>query len=254
MERHGSATQVNTEPQPDIARVAALFAEPARSRIVLHLLDGRALPASQLATSAGIAPSTASAHLARLVAEGVLNVEQHGRHRYYRIGDPRVVALVEALTPLAHTPEPSGLRAHHRMARLRTARTCYDHAAGSLGTRILAGLLDAQALTRTDGHTGTEPATHDALSSTVREAPYVLGPNAHTVFAAIGIDLDAPRSASRPLIRACMDWTEQRHHLSGALGAMTLDALVGRGWIESNTRPRELVVHHPGAVDEWLGT
>src|SRR2546423_1175928 len=125
----------------DLAMVGALIAEPSRARIVLALFDGRALPASVLASEAGVAPSTASEHLSRLVDGGFVRVEQHGRHRYYRLHGAEIAEFLESVARLAPAAPVRSLRDHTRQAALRRARTCYDHLAGRLGVELLQGLL-----------------------------------------------------------------------------------------------------------------
>ncbi len=121
----------------DIAPVAALAADPGRARILLALGDGRALPASVLADEAGVAASTASEHLSKLVQGRLLKVERHGRHRYFRVASPQVAELVEALARLAGPAPVRSLRQGTRAAAVRNARTCYDHLAGRLGTALM---------------------------------------------------------------------------------------------------------------------
>jgi DNA-binding transcriptional ArsR family regulator len=218
----------------DIAPVAALFADRTRARIVTALVDGRALPASVIASEAGVAASTASEHLARLVAGGVLVVEASGRHRYYRLAGQPIAAAVEALAAIAPQPPVRSLREATRAHALRRARTCYDHLAGRLGVAITAGLVERGALARTDGHDGTGRGAADRLAAPVRAHPYELGPSAADVFTALGVDLpvllDRP-PAARPLLRFCVDWSEQRHHLAGALGAALLESAEAAGWV-----------------------
>ena len=211
----------------DIAPAAALFADRTRDRIVSALVDGRALPASVIAAEAGVSASTTSEHLSRLVAGGVLLVERSGRHRYYRLAGPEVAAAVEALAAISPQPPVRSLREATRAGALRRARTCYDHLAGRLGVEITAALVDRQALVRTDGRPGTLRGAGDRLAAPVREHPYDLGPAAAAVFGGLGVHLDEllarPRTA-RPLLKFCVDWSEQRHHLAGALGAARLAA------------------------------
>src|SRR2546423_111342 len=125
----------------DIAKIGALVADPARARILLALGDGRALAASVLADEAGVAASTASAHLGKLLDGGLLAVERHGRHRYYRVAGPQVAELIEALARLAPASPVRSLRQGTKAQAVRYARTCYDHLAGRLGTGLMEALL-----------------------------------------------------------------------------------------------------------------
>ncbi len=138
----------------DLSVIGAALAEPARARIVLALGDGRALPASVLAAEAGVAPSTASAHLGRLVGAGLLDVVPQGRHRYYRLAGPEVGALLEALARVAPAGPVRSLRQGTRAEALRRARTCYDHLAGRLGVALLRSLLDRSVLVTPAGERG----------------------------------------------------------------------------------------------------
>ena len=233
----------------DIAPAAALFADRTRARIVSALVDGRALPASVIATEAGVSPSTASEHLGRLVAGGALLVERSGRHRYYRLAGPEVAAAVEALAAIAPQPPVRSLRESTRAGALRRARTCYDHLAGRLGVEVTAALLDHAALLRTDGRPGIVRGEGDRLAAPVGQHPYALGPAAADVLGRLGVDLESlverPASA-RPLLKFCVDWSEQRHHLAGALGAAVLAAVEQAGWVRRRPGGRSLEVTAEG--------
>lgn len=253
-------TRIMTDRRPlygyaDIAAVGALLADATRARMMIGLADGRALPASVLAAESGVAASTASEHLARLVEGGLLTVERSGRHRYYRIANSRVGAAIEALAVLAPTRPVRSLRESTRAAALRRARSCYDHLAGRLGVAVTEALLDRQALTRTDGVAGTARAQGDPISAPMTDHPYRLGPNAEPLFAELGVDLDAARGRRRPLLRFCVDWSEQRHHLSGALGAAVLTRMETAGWVERPGTRRTLRLTDSGArvLDRVLG-
>ncbi len=239
----------------DIAAIGALLADATRARMMIGLADGRALPATVLAAESGVAASTASEHLARLVQGGLLTVEQSGRHRYYRIAGPRVGAAMEALAVLAPTRPVRSLRESTRAAALRRARSCYDHLAGRLGVAVTEALLERKALIRTDGRPGTERAQGDPISAPLSHHPYRLGPNAGNLFAELGVDLDAAGHGRRPLLRFCVDWSEQRHHLSGALGAAVLTRMESAGWVDRSGTRRALRVTDRGAVvlDQVLG-
>jgi DNA-binding transcriptional ArsR family regulator len=241
----------------DVAAVASLFADPTRARILTALSDGRALPASVLADEAGVAASTASEHLARLVDGGLLSVERSGRRRYYRLAGERVVAAIESLALLAPRHPVRSLRAATRAAALRRARTCYDHLAGRLGVAVTESLLERRALVRTDGRYGTERADGDRLSSPVPVHPYQLGPAADDVFGALGVDVAAvtAQSSRRPVLRFCVDWSEQRHHLAGGLGAALLSRMHDADWVRSLPAPRavELTASGRQVVGAVLG-
>jgi DNA-binding transcriptional ArsR family regulator len=239
---------------PAIAEIAWLLADESRASIVFALTDDRALPASMLATEAGVSTSTASGHLAKLVDGGLITVEQHGRYRYFRLSGGRVAAAVEALAAIAPQRETTGLRGYNRLQRLKSSRTCYDHLAGHLGTQLMSWLDEHDAITRTDGNTGTGRAAGDRLSSQIKHAPYELGPNASNVFTRWDIDLDTLKKRRRPLIRVCVDWTEQAHHLAGGLGANILGTFIDHKWVRTTSRPREIEITPAGekALDPIL--
>ena len=150
---------------PTSPRWPQLLADPARCKVLLALDDGRALPASVLADEAGISRPTASSHLGKLTDAGLLTVETHGRHRYYRLAGPEVGELLEHLGRLAPSRPVRSLRDGTRAARLRSARTCYDHLAGRLGVQIMGSLLDREVLVGGDGRYDPHRDGHDALSS-----------------------------------------------------------------------------------------
>jgi DNA-binding transcriptional ArsR family regulator len=225
----------------DIAALAGLLADQARCKVLLALDDGRALPASVLADEAGISRSTASSHLAKLTDAGLLAVETHGRNRYYRLASPDVGALLEHLGRLAPSRPVRSLREGTKAARLRSARTCYDHLAGKLGVQVMGCLLEREVLVGGDGR--YQPDGDDALSSPGREVHYELTPHGGEFLSRVGIEMP---SGTRPLIRYCIDWTEQRHHLSGALGRAVLDRFVSGGWVNRTARGRALTVTERG--------
>jgi DNA-binding transcriptional ArsR family regulator len=221
-------------PAAQLARVAGLLADRSRAAICLALLDGRAWTVGELARHAGIAPSTASEHVATLVGGGLLSGEAQGRHRYVRLADPAAAELIEDLagyaapgppTPLERGRSLRAVRASEAMAR---ARTCYDHLAGSLGVRITDALTGAQLLDRAGGFALT-PAGVDWFG------------------AAMGVDVAALRSGRRPLVRSCLDWTERRPHLGGAVGAALCGRFFAEGWVTRVSGGRAVRVTAAGA-------
>src|SRR5262249_28623289 len=187
----------------DLASFGALLAEPARAKVLLALGDGRSLAASTLASEAGVSPSTTSHHLARLVDGGLLTVAARGRHRYYALAGPQVAELLEAVARVAPTQPVTSLRAGTRAPARRSARHCYDHLAGRLGVAVAEALVvvHEDSLELTEGGAGK--------------------------LAAIGVDAHPGESA-----RACLDWTEQRHHVAGRLGQGLLQRLLERDWLQ----------------------
>ncbi|WP_018549226.1 ArsR/SmtB family transcription factor [Streptomyces sp. LaPpAH-108] len=222
---------------PGLAALAALIADETRAACLLALLDGRAWTAGELARHAGVAASTLSEHLGKLVAGGLLAEERQGRHRYVRLAGPEVAQLIEDLT--ARLPEdamrqrPRTLRESSAGAAMARGRTCYDHLAGRLGIALTDGLT-ARGLLRQD--------TGFALTEAGLEW-----------FGAVGIELD--RSGRRPLVRACLDWTERRPHLAGAAGAGLCRHALEAGWCERIGSGRAVRVTPAGArkLFELLG-
>lgn len=203
----------------DITHLAGLLADSSRSTMLQALMDQRARTAGELARLAKIAPSTASQHLGRLTDCGLLVVEAQGRHRNYRLADPRVAALLESM--MAFAPAAAAPRAPNVGFDLRFARTCYDHLAGTIATALYDQM-------QTDGtlHVASDGIT---LSSAGAQR-----------LQSLGIDTDTLRAGRRPLARACLDWTERRHHLAGALGAALLDSFRARDWLIPRSISRAL--------------
>jgi DNA-binding transcriptional ArsR family regulator len=206
----------------DLAAVGALLAEPARARILSALGDGRSLPASALAAEAGVAPSTASGHLARLVDGGLLTVESRGRRRYFTLRGPEVADALEVLARVAPRERVSSLRQATRIEALRAGRTCYDHLAGRLGTALMDALLEH----------GLVADEHVTAAGAER-----LGE--------LGIDLDAI-PGRRPRFRSCLDWSERRPHAAGKLGTALAAHAFELGWVERLDGSRALRVTAAG--------
>lgn len=196
---------------PNLAPLGALIGERSRATMLAELLGGRALTATELATRAGVTPATASVHLARLVGGGLLVVEPQGRHRYFRLKNRQVASALESLAVLAASPA-AGDSPGRVPAELRFARTCYDHLAGWLGVALENALVERRLL---------DP-----------EGPvYRVTRKGAVWLDAFGVDVAAARQARRAFARACLDWSERRHHVAGALGRGLLDRLFERGWL-----------------------
>jgi DNA-binding transcriptional ArsR family regulator len=208
-----------------MAEVAALVADPARSRILMALMGGLALTATELATEAEVAPSTASAHLAKLLEGGLLALERQGRYRYYRIASAEVASLIEGLAAFG-VARGTTRRFGPADPALRSARVCYDHLAGERGVWLLDRL-------RQRGLLGGEGGVTVALEG----APF---------FERLGIDLEALRQSRRAFARPCLDWSERRHHLAGALGAALLNRFLELRWMERALAGRAVIVSAAG--------
>jgi DNA-binding transcriptional ArsR family regulator len=229
----------------DFTSPAELIGHPARSAMLLALLDGRALPMSMLAGEAGVAASTASAHLSRLVEGGLLRVSREGRHRYYALASPDVAGALEALARLAPPRPVRSLRAGTRAHALRVARTCYDHIAGHLGVALMRFMLEQGALAGGEGRHDPERARRDRLSAPGHDLDYTLTRTGWELFRRVWVEVPAGR---RQLVGYCVDWTEQRHHLAGAAGAGLLARLEELDWIRRGAKgvPRALTVTESG--------
>lgn len=229
--------------EADFGLPAELIGHPTRSAMLLALLDGRALPMSMLAAEAGIVPSTASAHLSRLVDGGLLRVRPQGRHRYYELASAEVVAALEALARLAPPRPVRSLRAGTRARALRVARTCYDHLAGHLGVAVFGALLDDGLLRGGDGVHDPARADRDRLSAPGRDVDYALTDAGRTRFDQWGVTFPPGR---RRTVGYCVDWTEQRHHLAGAAGAGLFTWFEHSGWLRRATGSRALLITDSG--------
>ena len=209
-----------------LARIAGAIGEPARARILCCLLDRTARTSTELAVVAEVSPSTASAHLARLKEEGLLRQLAQGKHRYYSLAGDDVAAALEALLVVAGLPRP----AHQPSTptRLRTARTCYDHMAGSVAV-LLHDRLFAHGCLHEDG-----------------ERSYALTAAGEARFTQAGIDLDALHRQRRRFACPCLDWSERRPHLGGALGAALLHKALQQGWAAQDLDSRALHVSAAG--------
>ena len=228
----------------DIAAFGALLADPARCAVLRALVDGRALPASGLADEAGVTPATASSHLRKLTDAGLLEVEAHGRHRYYRLAGPHVARLVETLQQLAPTMPITSLRQSTKARAMRDARTCYDHFAGRLGVQLMGSLLERGHLTGGDGMFHPSEAGDDHLAGYGHDIDYELTMSGADFLDGFGVRIP-PR---RRLVRYCIDWTEQRHHLAGAVGRGLRVRLHELGWTEPAARSRAVRITGAGEL------
>ncbi|MFF0627878.1 ArsR/SmtB family transcription factor [Streptomyces sp. NPDC004296] len=224
--RAGKGDQAHKDVGVDLAAVARLLAEDTRADICLALLDGRAWTARELARHAAVAPSTATEHLNLLVSGGLLTEERHGRHRYLRLAGPKVTALIESLAELAprRPARPTSLGATGRARALARARLCYDHLAGTLGLAVTDALV-------TDGLIVWEPEPRLTPAGAARLAEH-------------GIAL--PTVTRRPPVRSCLDWTERRPHLGGAVGAAICAHALDAGWVTRIGTGRALALTETG--------
>ena len=213
--------------EPDVARVAGLLADPARARMLRVLLDGTMRPAGELAFAANVSAQSASGHLARLVDGGLIVPEAQGRHRYFRIASAEVADAVESLGSLSMAVRPRHPRGptipKSAPVQFLHARTCYDHLAGEMAVLVCEAMLKARWMTA-EGR--------DFRVTRLGEKR----------LAALDVDLAAARQSRRAFARACVDLTQRRPHLGGALGAALLDLYIARGWILRTQRSRAVSI------------
>jgi DNA-binding transcriptional ArsR family regulator len=212
-----------------ISSIAGAIGEPARARMLYQLADGRARTSTELAAVADVTPSTASVHLQRLKAERLVTVLAQGKHRYYSLAGADVAAALEALSVLAgasrHAFTPS------TPVRMRAARTCYDHIAGTLGVAL---------------HDRVVAAAWVTPSTTASREDYDLTSSGSRAFERLGVDIEALRGERRRFAFACLDWSERRPHFGGALGAALLAMALRKRWVEQDLDGRTLTVTRTG--------
>ncbi len=228
--------------EADLATVGALLADRTRATFLLVLLSGGLTSASALAARAGVSPSLASNHLRKLTEGGLTVVEPQGRQRMYRLAGTSVADAIEGLMQLAPASAVSSLRGSKERDAIRRGRMCYDHLAGRLGVAVAAGMLERRWLFASGGPDGASGASYQ-----VTEA-------GSEALAALGIDVSQLASQSRPLTRACSDWSEGGTHLAGSVGAALAAELLRRGWLESPEASRVVSVTVEGreGLGSWL--
>lgn len=211
---------------PSIAPVAALAGDPARANMLAALMSGKALTLSELAGEAGVTLQTASSHLAKLKAGGLVSGERQGRHRYFRLSDAEVAAMLEKMMDVAARAGHLRTRPGPAEPALRKARVCYDHLAGEMGVALFDSL-------KTHGRI----AEREELRLTRRGEAFL---------ADFGIDLEALRRQRRPLCRPCLDWSMRRHHMAGSVGAAILARLYALNWAAPARQGRAIVFTRTG--------
>ena len=207
-----------------MAEIGALLGDPARANMLAALMDGRALTATELAYAAGVTPQTTSGHLAKLTAANLLALHKQGRNRYYRLASPMIGSMLESVMTVAAVQMPARHgRASPLDERMRTARSCYDHIAGRLGVAIADTLMARQYVVL--GEDGGEVTDAGAA-----------------FLAQFGADAAQCRRSRRAFCRPCLDWSERRWHIAGAVGAALLSRCLELGWLarERDTRALEI--------------
>ena len=209
---------------PIIAEIAALVGDPARATMVSALLDGRALTASELAAAARITPQTASSHLAKLTQAGMLAVVRNGRHRYFRLASSTVINMIDGIVAVALQKRPRYRPLSDEARALNAARICYDHLAGRLSVDLTDAFVARKYVVLDDDEAA------EITTAGVR------------VFTKLGIELPTLRSARRHACRLCLDWTERRPHIAGAIGAAMTKRYFDLGWTERMKRSHAVIV------------
>lgn len=197
---------------PNMAEIAALLGETSRATILASMMDGRFHTASELAYMAAIKPQTASFHLAKLVEGKLIKVEKQGRHRYFQLAGEDIAQFLESFLAISPPPEVRSLKQSSQIKLLQDARTCYDHLAGKLGVQLTESMLKAGYL-KLEGK------------------QFVLTDEGTLFFTTFGIDLTALKRKRRSFSHACLDWSERRYHLAGALGCELLNKFFNLGWL-----------------------
>lgn len=215
--------------EPDLATIATLVGEPSRAQILLALMGGEALPASELAYRAGITPQTASSHLSKLLDGGLVKMMKNGRHRYYALKSHQVATTLESLQLIAPMQKNITRRQSKISPELCYARTCYDHLAGQLGVAVTDALVSKGYLT-------------------VEDDTYQVTSDGTDWFASIDIDLSALRKKRRKFAFTCLDWSERKFHIGGSLGAAIADTFIDTGWIKRHAQNRSLTITYTGHV------
>ncbi|KMN40157.1 helix-turn-helix transcriptional regulator [Lysinibacillus sp. LK3] len=214
---------------PNMAEIAALLGETSRATILASMMDGRFHTASELAYMAAIKPQTASFHLAKLVEGKLIKVEKQGRHRYFQLAGEDIAQFLESFLAISPPPEVRSLKQSSQIKLLQNARTCYDHLAGKLGVQLTESMLNAGYLT-------------------LEGKQFVLTDEGILFFTTFGIDLTALKRKRRSFSHACLDWSERRYHLAGALGCELLNQFFNLGWLLRVPSIRAIKVTEKGKI------
>lgn len=214
---------------PNMAEIAALLGETSRATILASMMDGRFHTASELAYMAAIKPQTASFHLAKLVEGKLIKVEKQGRHRYFQLAGEDIAQFLESFLAISPPPEVRSLKQSSQIKLLQDARTCYDHLAGKLGVQLTESMLKAGYLT-------------------LEGKQFVLTDEGILFFTTFGIDLTALKRKRRSFSHACLDWSERRYHLAGALGCELLNQSFNLGWLLRVPSIRAIKVTEKGKI------
>lgn len=230
-----------TAGEADLAAVGAVLSDPARCRVLLALADGRTLCASMLASEAGVAPSTASSHLSKLVDAGLITATTRGRFRYFTLAGPQVGQLIESLGQVAPRVPVTSLRQGTQAHAIRRARVCYDHLAGRLGVALTESMLDRGLLAGDNTVDFTTTADDRPVGFVTPSDGLDLTADGRDSLTDFGVELPSSNH-----VRCCIDWTEQRHHISGAHGRALLSRLLDLGWLNRSRSGRAMRITRDG--------
>jgi DNA-binding transcriptional ArsR family regulator len=206
---------------PDISLPAAMMGDPARANMLMALMSGMHLTASELANEAGVTPATASVHLAKLASSGLITATKQGRHKYFRIADADVAHAIEALIIVSSRAGHMRTKPGPKNDAMRVARSCYDHLAGKAAVKVF------------------EAWVQNGVLVWDREV-IALTEDGRSFFRTRGLKVDQLEKGKRPLCRSCIDWSERRHHLGGAIGAAVLTHALNAEWVTRDGTSRTL--------------
>ncbi|WP_208590476.1 ArsR/SmtB family transcription factor [Gracilibacillus suaedae] len=215
---------------PNVSKIASLLSDPTRSAILLSLMDGNIHPASELALIAKVKPQTASFHLHKMLEANLVNVEKHGRHRYYKLINSDVAKVIEQMLSISPSSLVTSYRESREQKAIHFARTCYDHLAGYLGVQITNSLMKQDYIKKIDLN-------------------FEVTPKGSKFFQDFGINLEEQKKKRRAYARCCLDWSERQHHIAGALGNALLLQMLERQWITRLPNTRAVQVTPTGKIE-----
>jgi len=216
--------------EKDFSEIAALFGDKSRAIMLWNLLDGRAYTATELATCATISLQSASNHLSKLLKKEVLTVEKQGRHRYYRLSSPEVAQVIESMASLLSIQTRSTSIKRPKITAFTYARTCYKHLAGEVGVKITEAMVLQKIITEADKN-------------------FTLTEKGKQWFVSFGISVDNLVNLKRSFSHKCLDWSERKHHLAGALGDAFLEKMLEKDWFRKHKNTRELILTTKGRAE-----
>ncbi|CAL2102412.1 Uncharacterized HTH-type transcriptional regulator YdfF [Tenacibaculum sp. 190130A14a] len=212
----------------DFSEIASLLGDKSRAIMLWNLLDGRAYTATELANCSAVSLQSASNHLAKLLQKNILTVEKQGRHRYYRFSSPEVAQVIESMASLLSLQKDYKKIKRPKATAFTYARTCYQHLAGEVGVKITEALVSQEIITPV-------------------EKQYIVTHSGKQWFLDLGINTEKIQNAKRSFAHQCLDWSERKHHLAGALGDAFLETMLANDWFRKHKNTRELVLTSKGS-------